>query len=109
MSEMCKKPTDFEESVYDAVRLVPAGRVVSYGEIARQISRGNARAVGTALSKNPYAPEVPCHRVVRADGTLGGFFGETEGPQIRAKAEMLEKEGVLFIAPGKVAPSAFIS
>ena len=105
---MCKKPSEFEMAVYDAVRLVPRGSVISYGEVARRISRGTARAVGTALSKNPFAPEVPCHRVVRADGSLGGFFGETAGPRMMVKAEMLQIEGVPFAASGKVALSAFV-
>ncbi len=104
-----RKPTDFEMAVYQAVRLIPAGQVSSYGRIARKISRGTARSVGTALAKNPFAPEVPCHRVVRADGGLGGFHGETEGPRLREKSEMLRREGVLFVANGKVDPAAFTS
>jgi len=102
-----RKPTDFEMAVYQAVRMIPAGKVSSYGRIAREISRGTARSVGTALAKNPFAPEVPCHRVVRADGSLGGFHGETEGPRLREKSEMLRREGVPFIADGKVDPAAF--
>ena len=102
-----RKPTVFEMAVYEAVRQVPKGRVTSYGEIALRISQGTARAVGTALARNPFAPEVPCHRVVRADGSLGGFFGETEGPQLAAKAKLLAGEGVPFTAAGKVDPAAF--
>ena len=82
--------------------------MASYGQIAAGISRGNARAVGTALAKNPFAPEVPCHRVVRADGTLGGFYGDTQGPRLIEKSEMLRREGVPFGAAGKCAPTAFI-
>ncbi|MEO8617565.1 MAG: MGMT family protein [Luteolibacter sp.] len=103
-----RKPTGFENAVYDAVRLIPAGKVASYGRIAAQISRGTARAVGTALAKNPYAPEVPCHRVVRADGALGGFHGATEGPRMIEKSDMLRREGVPFGVAGKVDPSAFM-
>lgn len=104
-----RKPTDFEMEVYQAVSRIPAGKVASYGRIAREISRGTARAVGTALAKNPFAPEVPCHRVVRADGSLGGFHGETAGPRLREKSELLRGEGVPFIAAGKVDPAAFAS
>ncbi len=103
-----RKPTNFEMAVYDAVRLIPAGKVASYGRIAAEISRGTARSVGTALAKNPFAPEVPCHRVVRADGTLGGFHGDTGGPRLIEKSEMLTREGVPFIAAGKVDPAAFV-
>ncbi len=102
-----RKPTDFEMAVYQSVRLIPSGKVSSYGRIAREISRGTARSVGTALAKNPFAPEVPCHRVVRADGSLGGFHGETEGPRLQEKSEMLRSEGVPFLAAGKVDPTAF--
>lgn len=103
-----RKPTEFENAVYDAVRLIPAGKVASYGRIAAQISRGTARAVGTALAKNPFAPEVPCHRVVRSDGALGGFYGATQGPRLMEKSDMLRREGVPFDVTGKVDPSAFV-
>ena len=69
-----KKPTEFEQQVYDAVRKIPAGETRSYAWVARAIGRPKAaRAVGNALHKNPFAPEVPCHRVIRSDGTIGGF------------------------------------
>lgn len=103
-----RKLSNFENAVYDAVRQIPPGKVASYGWVVGQIARGTARAVGTALARNPFAPEVPCHRVVRKDGSLGGFFGETAGPQLGRKAEMLKCEGVPFKTPGKVDPNAFI-
>ena len=103
-----RNPTVFEMAVYDAVRQVPRGQVISYGEVARRISRGTARSVGTALAKNPFAPEVPCHRVVRADGSLGGFYGETAGPQMVVKSDLLISEGVPILPSGKVDPSAFV-
>ncbi len=106
--EPTRKPTDFEMAVYNAVRRIPAGKVSSYGRIAGEISRGTARSVGTALAKNPFAPEVPCHRVVRADGSLGGFHGETDGPRMLEKSAMLRGEGVPFMAEGKVAATAFL-
>lgn len=97
-----RQPTGFEMAVYEVVRTVPCGRVTSYGRVAVRVGRGSARAVGTALSRNPFAPEVPCHRVVRADGSLGGFNGETEGPELARKRAMLQAEGVPFAANGKV-------
>lgn len=104
-----RKSTVFELAVYDAARQIPLGKVSSYGSIAGKIARGTARSVGTALAKNPFAPEVPCHRVVRADGRLGGFFGETAGDRVLEKALMLEAEGVPFASAGKVAASAFFA
>ncbi len=102
-----RKPTEFELAVYDVVRLIPKGKVMTYGSIAKQIARGTARSVGTALAKNPFAPEVPCHRVVRSDGSLGGFYGETCGPRIDQKVSMLQREKVPFLPSGKIDPKAF--
>ena len=101
-----RQPTDFEMAVYAVVRGVPAGKVTSYGRIAAVLGRGTARAVGSALARNPFAPEVPCHRVVRADGGLGGFNGATEGPELVRKRELLDCEGVPFGADGRVLPEA---
>jgi O-6-methylguanine DNA methyltransferase len=103
-----RNPTNFEMAVYEAVRRIPAGKVSTYGRIARQIARGTARSVGTALAKNPYAPEVPCHRVVRADGRLGGFHGKTEGAPMLEKSAMLRAEGVPFVATAVVDPAAIV-
>ena len=103
-----REPTDFEMAVYQATRGVPAGKVTSYGRLAATLGRGTARAVGSALARNPFAPEVPCHRVVRADGALGGFNGATEGPELARKRRMLEDEGVLFDAIGRVLPEAMV-
>jgi methylated-DNA-[protein]-cysteine S-methyltransferase len=68
-----RKPTAFEMKVYNACSLVPKGRVTTYGAIARKLKSKAYRAVGSALNKNPYAPKVPCHRVVSSDGGIGGF------------------------------------
>jgi len=64
--------------------------VLSYGEVAVQIgSPGAARAVGQVMATNPLAPVVPCHRVIAANGSLGGF-----GPGLPAKVALLQREGV---------------
>ncbi len=89
---MCSKKsnslTDFEKAVYGAVLEIPLGATRSYAWVAARIGRpGAARAVGNALHKNPYAPFVPCHRVIAADGSLGGYSG---GPT--RKRALLEKE-----------------
>jgi methylated-DNA-[protein]-cysteine S-methyltransferase len=97
-----KNPTDFESRVYHAVAEIPLGWVSTYGAIAAAIGSGSARAIGQALRKNPFAPEVPCHRVVRSDGSLGGFFGEISGEPLTQKRLLLEQEGVCFDSAGRV-------
>ena len=94
--------TDFQRRVYLALLDVPRGSTITYGELARRIGCGSAQAVGQALRKNPFAPVVPCHRVVASDGSLGGFYGQKEGPEILRKRMMLEGEGVRFDERGKV-------
>jgi methylated-DNA-[protein]-cysteine S-methyltransferase len=70
---------EFERRVWDALRRIPYGETVSYGEIAREIgSPSAARAVGLANGRNPIAVIVPCHRVIGADGSLTGFGGGLE-------------------------------
>ena len=71
---------------------VPAGATITYGELARRIGCRSAQAVGQALKRNPFAPEVPCHRVIAANGSLGGYFGAREGEMIDRKRELLENE-----------------
>lgn len=68
--------TEFQRAVYKAVSQIPIGQVRSYSWVAKKIRRPKAvRAVGTALKNNPFAPMVPCHRVISSDGTLGGYSG----------------------------------
>ena len=69
-----RPPTAFERRVYTACSAIPAGRVATYGVLA-DVLASSARAVGQALRRNPYAPRVPCHRVVAAGQGLGGFSG----------------------------------
>jgi methylated-DNA-[protein]-cysteine S-methyltransferase len=65
--------SDFDRRVYEIARGIPPGRVLTYGEIASRLGIDNARAIGQALGRNPFAVIVPCHRVVAAGGKLGGF------------------------------------
>src|SRR3989338_7209957 len=69
---------EFNERVYSLCKLIPKGKVSTYGEISRVLG-SSPRAVGQALRCNPFAPIVPCHRVVKSNGALGGFMGETVG------------------------------
>ncbi len=81
--------TGFQQAVLRAACRIPTGEVRTYRWIASQIGRPRAvRAVGNALSRNPFAPRVPCHRVVRSDGSLGGYAGGQ-----RRKRALLLKEG----------------
>ena len=66
--------SNFQRKVYKVVSQIPIGEVRSYKWVAKKISKPNAvRAVGTALKNNPFAPIVPCHRVIKSDGSLGGY------------------------------------
>ena len=73
---------------------IPRGKVKSYKQVALGINRPrSARAVANACGKNPYAPKVPCHRVIRSDGSLGGYSGSGG---IKTKKKLLKKEGFSF-------------
>jgi methylated-DNA-[protein]-cysteine S-methyltransferase len=84
----------FEERVWKLMESIPKGKVTTYGLIAKKLRTRAYRAVGNACRKNPYAPRVPCHRVVRSDGTIGGFGGKTKGKNIERKIQLLRKENV---------------
>ncbi|MCC2675022.1 MAG: methylated-DNA--protein-cysteine methyltransferase [Ramlibacter sp.] len=89
----------FHRRVYDVARAIPPGEVLTYGEVARRIGEpGASRAVGQALGRNPFAPVVPCHRVLAAGGRSGGFSAEGGAD---TKLRMLEIERARFGgAPG---------
>lgn len=84
--------TEFQRRVYLALLDVPRGTTISYQQLGDRIGCRSAQAIGQALRRNPFAPEVPCHRVIRSDGTLGGFHGEREGEMIEKKRKLLEEE-----------------
>jgi methylated-DNA-[protein]-cysteine S-methyltransferase len=84
--------TSFQRDVWGALRLIPVGRALSYGELAVQIGRRSAvRAVGLAIGANPIGIVVPCHRVIGANGSLTGYGGGLD-----RKRWLLEHEGVRF-------------
>ena len=83
--------TDFQRAVWQALTLIPKGRVTSYGAIAEYLDSKAVRAVGSAVGKNPTAPEVPCHRVVNKDGKIGNYSG---GEGVLTKIKLLGEEGV---------------
>lgn len=84
--------TPFQRRVYLELLSVPCGQTITYGELARRIGCRSAQAVGQALKRNPFAPEVPCHRVVASDGSLGGYLGQRSGKQVERKRELLDIE-----------------
>lgn len=86
--KICKGMT-FNQKVWALTTRVPAGKVTTYAEIAHKLGTRGYRAVGNALNRNPYAPQVPCHRVVGSTGALTGFAGG-----LSKKHAMLAAEGV---------------
>ena len=79
----------FNQKVWALCARVPKGRVTTYGDIAKALGTKAYRAVGNALNRNPYSPQVPCHRVVGADGSLTGFAGG-----LGKKQRLLAAEGI---------------
>ena len=86
----------FNERCYALLRRVPKGKVTTYKALAEEMGTKAYRAVGNAMNKNPYAPVVPCHRVISSDGTIGGFAHGA-----KKKIEMLKSEGI-HIKNGKI-------
>src|SRR5688572_921098 len=80
---------NFNQKVWAVCARVPRGKVTTYAAIARRLGTQAYRAVGNALNKNPYAPKIPCHRVVGSDGSLTGFAGG-----LGKKERLLNEEGV---------------
>lgn len=92
-----RNPTTFETRLYDLCKCIPAGRVATYGLLA-QLLKSAPRAVGQGLRRNPFAPVVPCHRVVSSDLGLGGFNGGwgDSNCEVLRKKQLLLAEGVGF-------------
>lgn len=87
-----KDITAFQRRVYLALLDVPRGETITYKQLGERIGCQSAQAVGQALKRNPFAPDVPCHRVIASDGSIGGFHGEREGVMIEKKRALLESE-----------------
>ena len=84
--------TDFQIKVWNAISKIPKGKVKTYKELARSIRKPKAsRAVANACGKNPFPIKIPCHRVIRSDGRLGGYSGNGG---IKTKRKLLRSEGV---------------
>ena len=86
--------TDFQIKVWNAISKIPKGKVKTYKELARSIRKPKAsRAVANACGKNPFPIKIPCHRVIRSDGRLGGYSGKGG---IKTKRKLLKNEGVFI-------------
>lgn len=98
MSQVNKFQKSFSQKVLEVVKKIPKGSVLSYGEVAKRAGVfGAARAVGNIMSKNA-DKTVPCHRVVKSDGSIGNY----NGIQGKNKTQILKREGVFFTKNGKV-------
>ena len=84
--------TKFQLKVWAYLRKIPPGSVKTYSQVAKAIGKPLAvRAVANAIGKNPCAPKIPCHRVIRSNGTLGGYSGKGG---VKTKRLLLKKEGI---------------
>lgn len=91
MKVAAKNIPPFTQRVYDVVAKIPRGSTMTYQEVARRAGRPNAyRAVGNIMHRNPDTKRVPCHRVVRSDGTPGGYASGA-----RKKVMILRREGAI--------------
>ena len=91
---MILKGTKFQIKVWKYLKTIPKGQIRTYSEVAKAIKKPKAvRAVANAIGKNPYAPKIPCHRVIRSDGSLGGYSGKGG---VNTKRKLLKLEGVLL-------------
>ena len=91
---MILKGTKFQLKIWKYLKTIPKGQIRTYSEVAKAIKKPKAvRAVANAIGKNPYVPKIPCHRVIRSDGSLGGYSGKGG---INTKRKLLKSEGILL-------------
>ena len=101
------KLSAYQQAILRLLAEVPKGKVTTYGDLAKELSRRDSkwspnasRAVGTTMKNNPCGPQIPCHRVIRSDGTVGNFRGGEKGA-VQEKIAMLKDEGV-SVLDGKI-------
>ena len=86
--------TKFQKKVWIYLKTIRKGTVKTYKQVAIAINRPkSARAVANAVGKNPFAPKIPCHRVIRSDGSLGGYSGKGG---VKTKKLLLKREGLIL-------------
>ncbi len=88
------KGTKFQVMVWKYLKTIPKGQIRTYKQVAKAIKRPlSYRAVANAIAKNPYSPLIPCHRVIKSDGSVGGYSGKGG---VRTKVKLLKSEGILL-------------
>ena len=91
---MILKGTRFQVKVWNYLKKIPKGEIRTYLQVAKAIGKPLAvRAVANAIAKNPYPPQIPCHRVIRSNGSLGGYSGKGG---LKTKKKLLKKEGIIL-------------
>lgn len=98
-----EKLAPYQQAILRLLAEVPKGKVVTYGDLAKEIARRDSKwsphsnqAVGTTMKNNPCGPYIPCHRVIKSDGSIGNFRGGAKGA-VDEKIRMLRDEGVVVI------------
>mgnify|MGYP005738011071 FL=1 len=87
------RATKFQKKVWNYLKTIRKGTVKTYKQVAIAINKPkSARAVANAVGKNPFAPKIPCHRVIRSDGSLGGYSGKGG---VKTKKLLLKREGII--------------
>ena len=88
------KGTKFQVIVWKYLKTIPKGQTRTYKQVAKAIKRPlSYRAVANAIAKNPYSPLIPCHRVIKSDGSIGGYSGKGG---VKTKVKLLKSEGILL-------------
>tara|TARA_Y100000768_G_C23645402_1_gene526071 strand:- start:18 stop:290 length:273 start_codon:yes stop_codon:yes gene_type:complete len=88
------KGTKFQVTVWKYLKTIPKGQIRTYKQVAKAIKRPlSYRAVANAIAKNPYSPLIPCHRVIKSDGSVGGYSGKGG---VETKVKLLKSEGILL-------------
>ena len=88
------KGTKFQVIVWKYLKTIPKGQIRTYKQVAKAIKRPlSYRAVANAIAKNPYSPLIPCHRVIKSDGSIGGYSGKGG---VKTKVKLLKSEGILL-------------
>lgn len=93
--------SNFYRKVYEVVKNIPKGKVMTYKQVGKRLNSKAYRAIGQALKNNPDPKNIPCHRVIKSNGEIGGYFGHIDDDVSKEKAELLQNEGVKIVN-GKV-------
>lgn len=105
MSKKASLPLD---ALWLLLKKIPQGKVSTYKVLANKLKLSNPRNVGWMLKQNTKAPVIPCHRVIQSSGYIGGYNGNSTGPEVKRKLKLLMQEGVRFNSKGKIEDSRLI-